>query len=240
MVVPDAFRNSGLWPSQRVGRNKSLAARGAGGSPAPLSREREGIIVVQQVQPHGIARRFGGKALFICGLAALALSLAACGKKQESSGPKSMEEVKQEAAKLDRPSPGQYKQTMEIKKIDVPGMPPEAAGQMKAMMEKSQVREFCLTREDSEKGFRDMFKDMGKRDGQCTWARFDVSGGQIDAQMECQSTEGGKGVIKLAGTVSETGSDVTMDMDMSGARQPMGNMKMTMHMTTQRLGDCKS
>lgn len=184
-----------------------------------------------------ISRR---KAWFICGLASLALPLAACGKKQESNGPKSMEEVKQEAAKLDRPSPGQYKQTMEIMQIDVPGMPPQAAEQMKAMMRKSQVREFCLTREDSDKGFRDMYKDVGKRDGQCTWSRFDANGGKLDAQMNCKAPQGGSGLITLAGTVSETGSDVTMSMDMSGAAQPMGNMKMTMHMTTQRLGDCKS
>lgn len=182
----------------------------------------------------------GRKALFICGLASLALPLAACGKKQEANGPKSVEEVKQEAAKLDRPSPGQYRQTMEITRIDVPGMPPQAAEQMKAMMQKSQAREFCLTREDSEKGFRDMYKDMGKRDGQCTWSRFNAGGGKLDAQMNCKSPQGGNGLITLAGTVSETGSDVTMSMDMSGAAQPMGNMKMTMHLTTRRVGDCKS
>lgn len=186
-----------------------------------------------------ISRR---KALFISGLASLTLPLASCGpkqEKQEASGPKSMEEVKQEAAKLDRPSPGQYRQTVEITRMEVPGMPPEAAEQMKTMMQKAQAREFCLTREDSEKGFRDMFKDMGKRDGQCTWSRFDANGGRLDAEMNCKSPQGGTGVIKLAGTVSETGSDVTMSMDTSGAKQPMGNMKMTMHMTSQRLGDCK-
>lgn len=38
------------------------------------------------------------------------LSLSVCGESDIS--PKSMEEAKEEAAKLDRPKPGQYKQTM--------------------------------------------------------------------------------------------------------------------------------
>ncbi len=187
----------------------------------------------------------GRKAAFICAMAGpamagMVLSLSACGSNDEPAAPKSMEEVKQEAAKLERPQPGQYKQTVEVQELEVPGMPKEAADQMKAMMQTAQVREFCLTPADAEKGYRDMFNDVGKQGEQCTYTRFDVNGGKLDAQMDCKAAQGGTGVIKLNGSVSESGSDVTMTMNATGGQAPMGTMNMKMHMTTQRMGDCPS
>ncbi|GGB93775.1 hypothetical protein GCM10011494_10270 [Novosphingobium endophyticum] len=177
-------------------------------------------------------------AMGLC-LGGAALSLAACGSKEEQSAPKSMDEVKQEAAKLDQPEPGQYKQTIEITRLEVPGMPEDAAEQMKAMMTAAQENTFCLTREDTEKGFKDMFDGIGKG-SQCSYSRFDVDGGTLDAQMDCKSPQEGTATMKINGTVKPDGSDVTVAMDAEGGQQPMGNMKMTMHMTTQRVGDCAS
>ncbi|MFC0683389.1 DUF3617 domain-containing protein [Novosphingobium clariflavum] len=173
----------------------------------------------------------------------LALVLAACSSKEPKSGePKSMDEVKEEAAQLQRPKPGQYMQKVEITKMDVPGMPSEAAEQMKTMMAKGQVNQFCLTQAEADKGYRDMFDGIG-RGRECSYSRFEVDGGKLDAQMDCKSSgqgadNQGTATIKLAGTVGEQGSDVTVDMDMSGGPAPMGQMKMAMHMTTQRVGDC--
>ncbi len=170
----------------------------------------------------------------------LALALAACGSKEQNKAgeSKSIEEVKQEAAQLQRPKPGQYTQKVEITKMDVPGMPSEAAEQMKAMMAKGQVNSFCLTQEEADKGYRDMFDNIGKGK-ECTYSRFDVDGGKLDAQMECKSGDQGRTVIQLAGTVTDQKSDVTVNVDASGGPAPTGEMKMTMHMTTQRVGDCK-
>ncbi|WP_232493033.1 DUF3617 domain-containing protein [Novosphingobium kaempferiae] len=171
--------------------------------------------------------------------AAAALALAACGSKDDTAaeGPKSAEAVKQEAAKLETPDPGEYKQTVEITRFEVPGMPKEAADQMKAMMTAKQESTLCLTKADAEKGYRDMFKGVGKGN-ECSYSKFDVDGGRLDAQMDCQSAQEGKAVMKLKGTVSRDGSDVTVDMDTSGGTAPMGTMKMTMHLTTTRLGEC--
>ncbi|WP_395328818.1 DUF3617 domain-containing protein [Novosphingobium sp. BL-8H] len=175
----------------------------------------------------------------------LALVLAACGSKDQnkagespSGAAKSMDEVKQEAAQLQRPKPGQYTQKVEITKMDVPGMPSEAAEQMKTMMAKGQVNQFCLTQAEADKGYRDMFDNIGKG-RECSYSRFDVDGGRLDAQMDCKSNDQGRAVIQLAGTVTAEGSDVTVQMDMSGGPAPTGEMKMAMHMTTQRVGDCK-
>lgn len=180
------------------------------------------------------------KALFIsCGAGAF-LSLGGCGSGNEAESPKSMAEVKQEAAKLVHPQPGQYKQIVEIRQIDIPGMPKEAAERMKAMMETRQDREFCLSKDEADKGFRDMFDRVGKQDDTCTYAKFDVDGGTLDARMECKAGQGATGTIDLHGTVGETASDITMAMDVSGGSAPMGNMKMKMHMSLQRMGACKS
>lgn len=176
------------------------------------------------------------------GLAALAL--AGCGSKDNDGKPKSLDEVKQEAAKLVRPLPGQYKQVTEIQSLEMPGVPKEVAEQMRSAVKKSQEGTFCLTKADADKGFKDMFNDVGKGN-QCSYSRFDVDGGKLDAQMECQTPQQGnqprqKAVMKMSGTLTEQGSDVTVDMDTAGGPPPMGTMKMKMHMTTTRLGDCKT
>ncbi|EJU10842.1 hypothetical protein LH128_21810 [Sphingomonas sp. LH128] len=174
-----------------------------------------------------------------------ALVLGGCGSKddgeQAGSGgaPKSAEEVKHEAAKLDTPQPGQYRQTVEITRLEVPGMPKEAAEQMKSMMAAKQESTICLTRADAEKGYRDMFRGVGKGN-ECSYSKFDVDGGRLDAQMDCQSAGDGKSTMTLNGTVRRDGSDVTVDMDTTGGPAPTGSMKMTIHLTTTRLGDCKT
>lgn len=176
----------------------------------------------------------------IAGFAAAAL-LAGCGGKDDAGAPKSQEEVKQEAAQLERPEPGEYRQVIEITKLEVPGMPAQAAQQMKAAMQSAKETTFCLTPADAEKGFRDMFKDIG-RGKECSYSTFDVSGGRITAQMDCKaepgSAEQGSMTMKLAGTVTSQGSDVTVDMDMKGQPAPMPSMTMAMHLTTKRLGEC--
>lgn len=179
-------------------------------------------------------------------LIAAALALSACGSKDESkntgpqdTGPKSMAEAREEAKKLDRPDPGEYKQTIEVTRLDIPGMDPKQAEAMKGMMKASQEHTFCLTPADAEKGFQDMFDEVGKG-GECSYSRFDVAGGTLDAVMNCKNANEGTATIALKGKVSANGSDVTVSMDQSGSKNPMGDVKMTMHMTTARLGDCKT
>lgn len=175
------------------------------------------------------------KPLLLAAAALAVLSLSACGK--SDTGPKSMEEAKQEAAKLDRPKPGQYSQKMQVTKFEVPGAPPQMAAQMQAAMGQAQEHSFCLTEEMAGKGFRDMFDKVGK-DGACKYDRFDVSGGKLDAVLQCQNARDGKGTITMTGTVTPEGSDVTVTIDQQGGQPPMGNAKIGMHLVSQRTGDC--
>ncbi|WP_245656161.1 DUF3617 domain-containing protein [Novosphingobium naphthalenivorans] len=180
-------------------------------------------------------------------LAAAMLSLAGCGSKQEAPGEsaapagetKSAQDVAHEAAKLDRPKPGAYKQTIEILDMEIPGLPREAASQMKAMTGKPQVQTICITDADTDKGYKEMLQNVGKG-GDCTYSKFDVAGGRLDAQMHCTTEEQGEATMTMNGTVSETGSDVTVSMDVTGGKESAGAMKMKMHLTTERIGDCAS
>lgn len=186
------------------------------------------------------------KLAVVAGLSVV-LALSACGSKEEAGGdaattseeggPKSIDELQAEAAKLERPEPGKYKQTVEILQMEIPGLPKQAQDQMAAMQPKTQVSEICLTANDAEEGFKDMFKDLGKG-GECTYDKFDVSGGKLDARMTCNIPGQGRAVMLVNGAATTTGSDVTVSMEMSGGSSPMGNMKMKMHMTSERVGDC--
>lgn len=164
-----------------------------------------------------------------------ALSLSACG--QSDTGPKTTEQAKQEAAKLERPKPGLYGQAMTVTKFDIPGAPPEVANAMKQAMAKGQEHQFCLTQEMADKGYRDMFDKVGG-EGDCKYDRFDVSGGKLDAVIQCANAAEGKGTITMSGTVSEDGSDVNLSMEQQGGKAPMANTKIAMHVVSKRIGDC--
>ena len=98
---------------------------------------------------------------------------------------------------------------MSITKFEVPGAPAEMAAQMKKTMGEAQTTTFCLTKEMSDKGFEEMFRELGK-DGECKYQRFDVSGGKLDALLQCESKAEGKGAVALSGNVGSTGSDATV------------------------------
>ena len=176
------------------------------------------------------------KTILLTAAAVLAIStLVGCDKADK--GPKSMEQAKAEAAKLERPKPGLYKQSRTITKFEIPGTPPEAAARMQAAMGKVQDVNFCMTPEMANQGFRDVADKVGKgRD--CKYDRFDVSGGRIDALLHCENAAQGKGTISMTGTVGEEGSDITVAVDQQGGHAPMANVKMAMHVVSQRIGEC--
>jgi hypothetical protein len=175
-------------------------------------------------------------------VAVAVLMLAGCGSSSDdeaAGGKVKVEEAARQAAKLERPQPGQYRQTMEITKFEVPGMTEKNSAQFKAMLAKVPAKTYCLTEEDAGKGFKNML-DKLPGDNQCSYSKFDVDGGKLDAQMECKDASGEIARARMAGTIGPQGSDVKLDME-----QPMPGMAgktaiMSMHMTTTRLGDCDS
>ena len=176
-------------------------------------------------------RAVGACALSFCA----AIALAACDSADK--GPKTLEEAKEEAAQMERPEPGQYKQMTKITQLDVPGAPKEMVEQIRKMMEgQNNDLTYCLTKAESEKGFEEMFKKG--REGSCKYERFDASENTIDAIMVCEAGEGGSARMTLNGTVGATGSKVNVNVEQKNDKSPMGNATIAMEMETQRIGDC--
>lgn len=182
----------------------------------------------------------------VLALAAPAL-LAACGGETEEAGDSgagadagadaggelSMGEVAERAREgTVRPQPGQYRTEVELVDLDIPGAPPQAAEMMRSSM--AQTNEFCLTEEDVEEGFRQLASQP--QGGDCSFSKFDVDGGAIDAAMSCSNPGGGAINITMQGTGGETSSEFTMKM--TGNLGGTGEGSMTMKQTSERIGDC--
>lgn len=166
---------------------------------------------------------------------AAALVLSACSK--EADKPKSEDEVRAAAAQMAHPEPGQYRSTFKVVSFEVPGMPAAQQDRMRQMFANSQRgQEYCLTPEQAAKGFEEAMKKLPQ--GKCTYDRFNVSGTDLDAQLTCETGQGMKSTIGMKGTVSSTGSQLTMSMDNKSAQLPGGGMKMVAEVASQRIGDC--
>ena len=168
----------------------------------------------------------------------LSLALAACssGEDEPSSGETiSTEEVAERARDAVRPEPGLYRSTVELLEVDMPGAPAGVEDTMKRMMGGSNTAsEYCLTQQDVDRGFEEMARKS--QQGDCTFERFDVDGGDIDAAMNC-TVQGGQTMrMTMQGTGGPTSSEMTMNMetDMPG----VGTANMRMKATHQRIGDC--
>lgn len=172
-------------------------------------------------------------------LAALALPLAACGSDdsvaQVDSGDSiSMKEVAERAQDSGmKPEPGEYSVKMEVLEVNMPGAPAGMADMMSKMMA-GQTHKYCLTQEDVDKGFEKMARQS--QDGDCTFQRFDVNGGDFDGQMTCNKTGQGMMTMTMNGHGTPTRSE--MDMTMKGNFTGMGNSTIHMKATHERIGDC--
>lgn len=133
--------------------------------------------------------------------------------------------------------PGLYQSKVDIKQLDMPGMPPAVLAAMKGRMLEKPLT-YCLTPEDAAKGAEAMKRGLGK--GQCQFDRFNAEGGTMDSSMTCQL--GGQGTMHAVahGTYTDTGSVTasTMDMTMGVANNGVGKMHIEQVTTTSRVGDC--
>lgn len=169
-------------------------------------------------------------------LTAAALALAAC---DSASGPKTEAQVKAEVAGMVKPRPGQYETTVKVLNFEIPGVPKEQAEQFKAMFASTgQSAGFCLTREESEAGYKDFTKKLAQ--GDCTYDRFEASGGTLDAKLTCKTGKEMTAVIEMTGKMTAESSEMRMKMEQTGAGplSAKGTVKMDMEMNSKRVGDC--
>ena len=166
------------------------------------------------------------------------LGLGACNQAAEPGAASGDGEAKAAAAAAEvHFQPGLYQSKIDIKQLDVPGMPPPVIAMMKSKMLEKPLT-YCLTPEDAAKGTETMKQHMGK--GDCKFDSFNAAGGKLDSRISCQL--GGKGTMQIEahGTYTDTGSVTasTMDMVPAAASGGAGKMHIEQVTTTTRVGDC--
>ena len=175
-------------------------------------------------------------------LLACTAALAACNKgpdinvKNASVG-EVAQKVREAAADQSFVEPGKWHTEVTMLDIDVPGLPPKMAQQMKQTMGKMQEHGFdsCLSEADVKRPREDFF--AGDRNN-CRYDHFTMSGGKIDAALSCPG-RGSEGMaMAITGSYSRDSYEATMAMDVSGG--PRGqSMKMRSHSESHRVGACK-
>lgn len=180
--------------------------------------------------------------------ACVPLVLTACGKKDTTETPKGTAdatattpaEVQSQVAQMVKPRPGMYRTTMRVIKFEIPGMPAAQSERMKGMFSNAgTAREFCVTEEMSERGYRDYSKNLAQ--GNCTVDSFAASGGTINSAMTCQTGRGATSKVAMNGTVTPDGSTVHMKMEQQmppGMPVKLGAVNMEMEVVSERTGDC--
>ena len=173
---------------------------------------------------------------------AAAVLLAACGggadEAAEGDGV-SNEDIAAAAAGVPTPEPGQYEVSYELLEFDVPGAPEAMKQQAQAAMggasEVAKGITFCLTPEEAAaNGSRQMVENLA--DSNCRFAKYDVSGGTVSADMQCTDETGAEAHMLMDGQVTSTGSTMTMTTEQTIAG--MGSVRMKTRVTSRRTGEC--
>jgi len=129
--------------------------------------------------------------------------------------------------------PGKWQTRITLEEMSIPGMPPQMAEQMKAQMNAVETTESCLTPEDVKKPGEDFFAGAQKN---CTYDRFTMAGGKIDAEMTCK--DGGATMnMTIAGTYSADSYAARSTMKMSNAGAN-GGMTVKSSVEAKRVGNC--
>jgi hypothetical protein len=132
--------------------------------------------------------------------------------------------------------PGKWETTMKMDMSGMPGManlPPEAAKQMQAAMNRTVTTSSCLTPDQVKKPGPEVFAGADKR---CTYDHFTMSGGKIDAKMTCKE-RGTSSTMTMTGTFSADHYTAQNSVEVAG---PDGKGMVTKAtLDARRVGDCE-
>lgn len=167
----------------------------------------------------------------------LAFPLAGCGSeptvREENA---SIEDVSESVREASREQglirPGKWSSSVTIERMDMPGMPPQAAEQMKRMIARTHSSETCLTPEEVSQPKGDFF---GGNEN-CRYDHFTMRGGRIDARMSC-TAQGATQVMDMEGTYSSDSYQMRMSSTTEGGPGGEG-MTMQMRVEAKRVGEC--
>jgi Protein of unknown function (DUF3617) len=132
-------------------------------------------------------------------------------------------------------SPGQWRTTMTIAEMKIPGMSAEMAESMKGHMGAAKSFESCLTKEEASKPKEDFF---AKGNGDCRYDRFTMGNGKIDAVMQCKA-QGATRTMTMNGTYGPDAYRMTIaSTGTADSANPVAGMSMKMEMDAKRTGEC--
>lgn len=168
-------------------------------------------------------------------LAIVALSLlAGCGSSDriDAKGESPGAIAEKVAASGMTPRPGRWQGTFRVEKLEIPGLPPQAAEQMNKSMGMDRSYFSCLTPEQAAKPDARFFQKAAEG---CIYDHFTMADGKIDAVMNCKP---GAGPTRMA--MSGTYNADTYDLKISGSGELAKNMPMSISMavTSRRVGEC--
>jgi hypothetical protein len=175
----------------------------------------------------------------LCGAVAV-LALAACNKGptvelKNASGNEVAKAVTQSGV-LNGGSmiePGLWQTKTTFTEMNMPGLPPQYAEQMKRSMAENREKasHHCITEADVKKPKEDFFG----ADKDCKFQHFVMGGGKMDIQMVC-NREGATQTTSMSGNYTPTTYSLDMSMTASGGSQ--NGMSMKGHLNGERVGQC--
>ncbi|MDX2276426.1 MAG: DUF3617 family protein [Hyphomonadaceae bacterium] len=126
--------------------------------------------------------------------------------------------------------PGQYRTTVTILDMTMPGVPAAAMAQMHAQ---PFTTEYCVDATDvSDMSMRNM--NDSESGMTCTAVRTNSSGGRIDNEATCTGPMGTM-TMQMTGTYSPTRVDIETN---STTQMQQGTMTQRSRMVSERIGDC--
>lgn len=130
------------------------------------------------------------------------------------------------------PRPGRWQGDFRVEKVEIPGMPPQSAEQMNKSMGMDRTYFTCLTPEQAAKPDARFFQKAAEG---CTYDRFTMAGGKIDAVMTCRP---GAGPTRM--TMNGTYDADNYNLKISGSGEVAQGMAMNISMavTSRRVGEC--
>ena len=135
-------------------------------------------------------------------------------------------------------TPGNWKNTMQMTKFDIPGAPPEIAQRAGAMLGKAQTQELCMSAAQAKLGVRDFSSSM--QQGACKMEDFKQGGGTMSGKLVCTGGAMGATTMAMNGTYTTEKVEMTMGGELSQPQLPGGKANIEMKITSERAGDCKS
>ena len=135
-------------------------------------------------------------------------------------------------------TPGNWKNTMQMTKFDIPGAPPEIAQRAGAMLGKAQTQELCMSAAQAKLGVRDFSSSM--QQGACKMEDFKQGGGTMSGKLVCTGGAMGATTMAMNGTYTTEKVEMTMGGELSQPQLPGGKANIEMKITSEHAGNCKS